>query len=124
MSVKVIRVPESVGMVCNHICGCGPAEAAWRELLRLLRLHAADSWQPPGTDAESLLVNLLNGIGLFEHGTSVNGSWLTEQGEQVLAFLEEHGTGWDGATDKVFVTVDSEVWIGGNMDAAGKVEGA
>ena len=121
-SVRIVRVSQAVGDISALICGCGDSDAPWRELLRILRLRALDSWQPPTSDAEWLMVNLLDGLGLLEHGSSLNGAWLTEAGESALAFLEEFGADWCSRDDAAFVTPD-EVWIGGNIKCAPDLEG-
>jgi hypothetical protein len=41
---------------------------------------------------------------LIEHGSSVHGSWLTQDGKDALAFLEQYGPDWE---DKI-ECIDSE----------------
>lgn len=85
-------------------CGCGcPASAA--ELVRDLlvafdrsgceREEWAAKWQQaldllPDDRVRYLVLYTLDSRGLLEHGTSVDGSWLTDEGHRVLAALRSH----------------------------------
>jgi hypothetical protein len=73
----------------DRFCGCGSPEAASGALLRLLRLHPLhenraefDAWMPDD-GIEYLLLYMLDGWGLTEHGGSVAYAWLTSTGEAV-----------------------------------------
>lgn len=69
-------------------CGCGCPEDAERCVLNLLseiKVKTADVY------ADDLLLCLaytLDHAGLLEHGTSIGGAWLTEEGKMYLYLLE------------------------------------
>lgn len=79
-------------------CGCGAPEQACRALLRLLRLHPLfdhrdeiEAWIPD-SGVEYLLLYALDKWDLTEHGGTVGGAWLTDNGKAVLAALEAEET--------------------------------
>lgn len=90
-------------------CGCGSPElvlARVRDTLRAMKDRsdrnnnggAQDVWMDgcrkvneaagPDDTSRYLLLYALDAAGLEEHGGSVNGGWPTQDGEQLLAFLE------------------------------------
>lgn len=80
-------------------CSCGSDEK-W-EIVKLI-LERADkkaSMYDEASDASSRWVefaaHVLDGRGLLEHGMSIGRSWLTNDGEELLAFLREHGNDGD-----------------------------
>jgi hypothetical protein len=73
----------------DKFCGCGQPEAAAAALLRLLRLHplhsnreAFEQWISDD-GIEMLLLYTLDAWKLTEHGGSVGGAWLTEEGKKI-----------------------------------------
>lgn len=87
-------------------CGCGQPEQVMRRMKDVMRCMANRSnalpasleaysiltdelWEKAGPDNISryLLLYILDAAGLEEHGGSVPG-WLTEDGEELLTFLE------------------------------------
>jgi hypothetical protein len=76
-------------------CGCGSADELGEKAVKVLRLFATD------TDfnlrkfiyedtANEILAHWMDSKGLIEHGTSIGGSWLTEEGKQVWNALSPH----------------------------------
>lgn len=72
-------------------CGCGNPEDASGALLHLLELHPLydaasqqdlDTWIPD-SGVRHLLLYMLDRLDLTEHGGSVGGGWLTDNGEAV-----------------------------------------
>lgn len=100
-----IELPESW-----NLCACAnePALARLRDVMRLANEKApvsmAGNWRPefdawydgyrkrqeelaPGPLWE-LMMHLIDRMGWGEHGSGINGSWLTAEGEEALRVLE------------------------------------
>ncbi len=80
---------DQIGM-----CGCGQPGAALDTVLGLLNLAPFYDHGPelrallgPDPGIQQLVLSLLDGAGLTEHGGSVWGSWLTAKGRAVRALL-------------------------------------
>lgn len=105
-----IRIPDGLDRAMTDICNCGSGES-WALILEVLEVceaHAehlaATRGKPcepsdtyPGTwigdsREREFVMHYLGSwrIDLLEHGSSVNGSWLTKKGEAALEFLREH----------------------------------
>lgn len=76
------------------LCGCGNPELATAYLHRALRLfpayeHVAE-WRElvPDEGLRLLLAYQLDQRGLTDHGTYIDGAWLTEKGRGLLAALD------------------------------------
>lgn len=76
-------------------CGCGDPDAAMELLRDVLRLLKGHEWYSekmkallPSEGLNYLVLYMLNNNGLTEHGTSVNCSWLTDKGEEILKDIE------------------------------------
>ncbi len=81
-----------------NFCGCGDPESTRLWLLKVLRaidaenrtyqsIAAAMGLDPDG-DARYFILYTLDAMGLTEHGGSVNGCWLTDEGKQMIKNLE------------------------------------
>lgn len=82
-------------------CGCGDAPATRSYLFGILKAiegRHASNWQVDevdgaiGSSVEAgryFVLYVLDAMGLTEHGSSVNGCWLTEKGLQLLRELEQ-----------------------------------
>jgi hypothetical protein len=102
---------QELSRFLDWYCGCGAPWEAAAALLRLLRLHPLyehrtefDAWIRDDGVQYWLLYHL-DHLGLTEHGTNVNGAWLTKKGEQVRDAL--------GAID------DLETWLSGTFCSHG-----
>jgi len=92
------------GIRSLDFCGCGNPDEGYDALLETLRAYdeggdrkawayaRGGNWEGPGSGYDMLILYFLNAHGLMEHGGSVGGSWLTDKGKKVRAFLEEWGT--------------------------------
>lgn len=76
-----------------EFCGCGQPEAGAAALLRLLRLHPLyehgdelRTWIPDD-GVRFLLLCAVDRLGLTEHGGSIEGGWLTDEGRATLDAL-------------------------------------
>lgn len=72
-------------------CGCGDPEAVDKVMLAYLRSRAAEDWPDPegvSDDAVLLLAYIADALRWTEHGSSVGGAWLTDDGRKALANLE------------------------------------
>lgn len=84
-------------LYAKWFCGCGDPEAAAVALTTLLRLHPLYESENraqldelvPNEGVRYLVLYGLDQAGLTEHGTVVDGAWLTPKGAEVLAALEE-----------------------------------
>lgn len=85
-------------------CGCGNPDDAYalvRDLLSLAPFyeHRAEVRERigGGTGTEMLVLYLLDGAGLTEHGTGIGGSWLTAKGSHYLALMQRYE--WEDIDD-------------------------
>jgi hypothetical protein len=68
------------------LCDCG-RESIKSDIITLLR-DIENLWDDfPDTEYHELILHLLNDKGLMEHGTSVSGSFLSEQGHAIRSEL-------------------------------------
>lgn len=92
------KLPDSVMRVDDCFCGCGEPEKAWtwvRDYLERIDDSKKPDWfKHPDTGAELVAVYLMDHLRLSEHGSSIGGSWTTEDGKEVLAFLKANGVDW------------------------------
>jgi hypothetical protein len=86
--------PESDTPVHDELgwCGCGTPEDTDRMMLVYLETLDSDAFPrrlPEGVseDALHLLQNIADSLGWTEHGTTVGGAWLTEDGRTTLSNL-------------------------------------
>lgn len=86
-------MPDSVRDVCTQFCGCGAPEVAWGWVRTYLSSVKEQTYRMKDVQdgAEWVAVYLMSRLDLTSHGVSVCNSWMTEKGEEVLAFLEKHG---------------------------------
>jgi hypothetical protein len=71
------------------MCGCGNPEDAYRlirDILDLTPFYEGDNWQKVNELIGSptvvhIVVSMLNNADLIEHGTIIDGSWLTKKGK-------------------------------------------
>ncbi len=80
---EIARVNAELGW-----CGCGTGDRVDEMMLAYLGqsgpvLHFGD-------DAGMLVAYMADALGWTEHGGSIGGAWLTEDGEQALANLRAH----------------------------------
>ncbi|WP_121701525.1 hypothetical protein [Streptomyces sp. E5N298] len=74
------------------LCGCGNPDDAYilvRDLLALAPFYKDDGWRlaevlTGGGAAHHIIMSLLDTAGLTEHGSTINGSWLTDKGAWCL----------------------------------------
>ncbi|MEU9415138.1 hypothetical protein [Streptomyces sp. NPDC048272] len=79
------------------MCGCGNPDEAYkliRDLLALTPLYEGSRWQRAeeltGRGATNhIILSSLERAGLMEHGSSLNGAWLTDKGEWCLAAMRD-----------------------------------
>lgn len=88
------------------LCGCGEPETALllaRDILGLFERTTQkgdlDAWRRANEEVDRRLchdtepglyysyLNWLDGLGVIEHGGGIGGSWLTPEGERILAVL-------------------------------------
>ena len=93
-------LPDAMMGLANLVCGCATPESTWGEILSELERLEREEYRDDG-----LAAHIVDHLRLSEHGTSVRGGWLTEDGAVALAFLREHGIDW--SADKGFF-VDSD----------------
>lgn len=101
-------------------CNCGNPEEGYAALRDTLAAYDNDEavggwegrcertdkwWKERGDGYAHLLLYFIDTAGLLEHGGSVGGSWLSEEGKLVLAFLRQWGVDPDGWIDE-----EGDVW--------------
>lgn len=90
-------LPDGIMKLSRTMCGCGEPDLAWQWILDFLKRKndKEGNWYwAPDSGGDLIAIYLMDHLGLTEHGTSVNGGWLTSEGEKALAFLVEHGIRW------------------------------
>ena len=108
-----VELPAPVVRIAETFCGCGNPEAAWqtvRDYLHNFSLRG-DDWskrQLPSdpTGEQWIVVYLLDHWKLTEHGTGIFGSWLTDDGEIVLEFLNKWTANWQESDSAEFIDKD------------------
>lgn len=103
----------------DWFCGCGNPEEACRALHDLLVLHPLYENQEalrrllPNEGSRQFMLYILDAMGLTEHGTSVNGAWLSDKGQAVLAALRiEADDEWNSLIEPSCIhgyAIDSEL---------------
>lgn len=84
------------------LCGCGSHDAIVAAALNALRYSARPimtrgEWQPGpdwGPLGAELLMHVIDNADLIDHGTSINGSWITPKGERLLQVMEGKPLEW------------------------------
>lgn len=80
-------LPAPVARIASFFCGCNTTENTWGAVLaELERLDRGDYDRNDG-----LAAALVDHLELSEHGCSVRGGWLTEDGKAALAWFREYG---------------------------------
>ncbi|HYF46707.1 MAG TPA: hypothetical protein VD926_10895 [Acidimicrobiales bacterium] len=81
-------------LVCTELgwCTCGNPEDVDRMMLAYLTARSYDDFPKPraegvSEDAEMLLAYIADALGWTEHGGSVGGAWLTDDGREAMANL-------------------------------------
>lgn len=87
------------------ICGCDDPDAAVVLIRQILERHAGDDWPrdlddllPDGPIRHIVLAALTNAQ-LLEHGGTIMGSWLTEEGKRLLASMQTFDPSDEDAVD-------------------------
>lgn len=78
-------------------CGCGSADEIAEDVLKVfiaLGERGDDNWNECGELIYSdkyheLIAHMIDGAGLIEHGSSIGGSWLNEEGKEVYKEYKE-----------------------------------
>jgi hypothetical protein len=106
----IIKVPAGIAKLSLMFCGCGDPDSAWETVREYLECYEkwgiachdgtcidiAASYQPKlETGADWIVAYVLDHAGLTEHGSNVRGAWLTEGGDEALAFLKAWGDDWE-----------------------------
>jgi hypothetical protein len=99
---KNLKQMDEIDQVLDSIfCGCGnieDAENAFRELLLLFEendwktyslksFYDSEFVKQHGIGFTTLMLYWMNELGLAEHGSSVNGSWLTPLGIEIRKYF-------------------------------------
>lgn len=90
-----------------NFCGCGNSDTAYEVLHEVLSFHdraggEKENWEKKHEDQKLfqdrvgegvfyLLLYFIDAANLTEHGGSVGGGWLNEDGKTLLKFLDENG---------------------------------
>lgn len=85
------KLPASMSLLYDFFCGCNTRENTYGAILAELERCERGEYQAN----DGLAAAIVDKLRLSEHGTSIRGSWLTEDGRVALAFLREHGACWD-----------------------------
>ncbi len=106
----VVPLPKGIARIAPFCCGCGNPEIFWGVILDVLEEYTRECqgrhdaiYQNP---AWYFAANFLDSdtIELIEHGSNIAGAWLTEDGDEALAFLRTWGADWKSKA--VFVDSD------------------
>lgn len=89
-----IILPSSIAKIGSIFCGCSDPQLAWQWVFDYLEAKENGHFHHPEEGSEMIAVYLMDHLQMTEHGVSVAGAWLTDEGKEALAFLKEHGTDW------------------------------
>lgn len=75
-------------------CACGDPSEIDGMMLAYLRARAHEDFPKPAAEgvspqAELLLAYIADGLGWTEHGSSIGGAWLTEDGREAMENLSK-----------------------------------
>lgn len=83
------------------LCGCGDPEKTYTILKETLEIFDNNNWEEKCKkqkaweekygDLAFLTLYFLNSFDLLEHGGSVGGSWLSQEGKTLVKYLNENG---------------------------------
>jgi hypothetical protein len=112
-AAEIRRLPDCVARLDEYFCGCGEPSEAWqcvRDYLRIAQSGYAGlsrdftSWAgltrdlprkwPYGDPRDMFVAYVLAHLRYTEHGVSIRGAWLTDDGKELLRFLETEGCDW------------------------------
>lgn len=91
-----ILVPKGIEKLAEITCGCSSTETTWGLFFAEMERLERGEFKPN----DDLTTAVCAWAGISEHGTSVRGGWLTENGKAALAFLREHGVDWRSSSDE------------------------
>lgn len=88
--------PKKILDIKKMFCGCGNPDLAWLAIKNYLRQRedfhsnkiSYEETEKLETGKDYILAYLLDYFGLTEHGGSVGGCWLTNDGKEILNYLE------------------------------------
>lgn len=96
--MKQVVLPKAIGKIASMICGCAPVEV-WESIYEVLKSHGK-------TENVGLVHCLCDHVGMTEHGTSLRGAWLTDEGRRCLEFFNTYGADWSDSETVLFVDED------------------
>ena len=83
-------VEEWIAIGLCNMCGCGNDQVK-ADVIETFKAVAEKTLKIDREDKyQELILNVLTGANLLEHGTVVNHSWLTEQGGAVYGLLKNY----------------------------------
>lgn len=84
-------LPEGIVEFNELLCGCGCPASCWELLHQYLKKCASDNfYYREGSPFELFFMYVVDHLGFTEHGTSINGAWITSKGKKTLAWLEQN----------------------------------
>lgn len=102
-----MKLPKEIETIHWMCCGCGERDKMWTAIHNYLENFSliGDDWTKRTielvTGEQYFLAYYLDDIGLLDHGSGIGGSWITEQGGQVLEFLRTISPDYDNAIENI-----------------------
>jgi hypothetical protein len=81
-------LPEGIVKFQELLCGCGEPTKCWEALYDYLK--STELYHNTTNPFELFFMYIIYNLGFTEHGTSIYGSWCTQEGEEVLKWLEKN----------------------------------
>lgn len=74
------------------LCGCGHSVDIGDDVINIIISLGNKKFQEKAWDDkyEELILHLLDSKGLTEHGSTVYGSWLTDEGKNILSIIKKY----------------------------------
>jgi len=89
--VNIEDLPKSIVKFKELLCGCGQPAICWDYLHEFLKTRDNDTpYKNTENALELFFMYVVDNCGMTEHGTSIYGAWLTEEGKTALSWLNEN----------------------------------
>lgn len=86
------NLPKSIILFDELLCGCGCPQICWELLhIYLMCKNSSNNWLKLNRPFELFFAYVIDvHCKMTEHGTSIYGSWLTEEGKKALNWLDKN----------------------------------
>ena len=84
-------LPEGIVEFSELLCGCGDPQICWEYLHKYLQIKAAKEFYiKTDNPCQLFFMYAIEHLKFTEHGSIINGAWITGNGRKVLMWLKEN----------------------------------